>query len=295
MPFGACLRAAAMVFLLAGLQACGGGDHPSPPRSGPESAAVGHYKVGDPYRINGRWYHPSFDPAYDETGVASWYGDAFQGRPTANGEVFDKNRISAAHTTLPLPSIVEVVNLENGRRLQLRVNDRGPFVGDRLIDLSEAAARELGFRERGLARVRVRFLQLADATGTPPTPVMAVRATPGSRKSAREKEVVTASLASPAGVTPVAAAPGRAPAAPSASCGTGAHFVQVAALGDAGRATAISRDLAQLGAVRIEDLEAAQGRLYRLRLGPLPSRSEAFDMLARLYRLGYQEAYVVAC
>ena len=133
MPFGACLRAAAMVFLLAGLQACGGGDHPSPPRSGPESAAVGHYKVGDPYRINGRWYHPSFDPAYDETGVASWYGDAFQGRPTANGEVFDKNRISAAHTTLPLPSIVEVVNLENGRRLQLRVNDRGPFVGDRLI------------------------------------------------------------------------------------------------------------------------------------------------------------------
>ncbi len=143
---------------------------PDTPGSGP----LGVYKLGEPYRINGRLYVPEYDPTYDRVGIASWYGDAFHGRPTANGEIFDKDRISAAHPTLPLPSRVRVTNLDNGRSIELRVNDRGPFVDDRLIDLSQAAARELGFEEQGLARVRVQFLALDVARGTPPEPTVRV-------------------------------------------------------------------------------------------------------------------------
>ncbi|MCS6781361.1 MAG: septal ring lytic transglycosylase RlpA family protein [Geminicoccaceae bacterium] len=138
---------------------------PPEPSTSPSAGPVGVYKLGRPYTINGRTYVPEFDPSYDRVGIASWYGDAFHGKPTANGELFDKDRISAAHPTLPLPSRVRVTNLENGRTIELRVNDRGPFVGERLIDLSQAAARELGFEEEGLARVRVQFLALDEARG----------------------------------------------------------------------------------------------------------------------------------
>ena len=111
-----------------------------------------------PYQIRGRWYHPVDDPRYEEVGLASWYGAQFHGRPTATGERFDMNAMTAAHKTLPLPGLVEVTNLENGRTVVLRVNDRGPFVDARIIDLSRAAARELGLLERGVGRVRVRYL-----------------------------------------------------------------------------------------------------------------------------------------
>jgi rare lipoprotein A len=121
-------------------------------------AAAGTYKVGKPYRVGGVWYTPRVQPGYDEVGLASWYGAAHHGRPTANGERFDARALSAAHTTLPLSSRVEVTNLENGRRIVVRVNDRGPFVAGRIIDLSQAAARELGFEGLGITRVRVRFL-----------------------------------------------------------------------------------------------------------------------------------------
>lgn len=117
-----------------------------------------HYKVGKPYKINGQWYRPALAPDYDEVGIASWYGAQFHGRKTANGEIFDMNLLSAAHTTLPMPSMATVENLENGRQVTVRINDRGPFADNRLIDLSREAARQLGFEKQGLARVRVRYL-----------------------------------------------------------------------------------------------------------------------------------------
>ena len=104
-----------------------------------------HFKVGQPYQIDGHWYVPRFVTEYEATGIASWYGDSYHGRRTANGEIYDMYALTAAHPTLQPPSVVEVVNLENGRSLTLRVNDRGPFVDNRLIDLSLAAARESGF------------------------------------------------------------------------------------------------------------------------------------------------------
>lgn len=120
-----------------------------------------HAKVGSPYKVGGRTYVPRVDPTYDEIGIASWYGPNFHGKLTANGELFDENRLTAAHKTLPLPSLVRVTNLENGRTTIVRVNDRGPFSGDRIIDLSKRAAEVLGTRQQGLGRVRVEYLGAA--------------------------------------------------------------------------------------------------------------------------------------
>ncbi len=113
-------------------------------------------------------YYPAREDNYDQVGIGSWYGPNFHGRSTANGEVFDQNLMTAAHTTLPIPSIAEVTNLENGRSIIVRINDRGPFVDDRIIDLSRAAATELDYIGRGLAQVRVRYLGPAHAGDAPP-------------------------------------------------------------------------------------------------------------------------------
>jgi rare lipoprotein A len=128
-----------------------------------EDKAQGSYKVGDPYQINGVWYYPAEDYGYNETGIASFYGGEgqgvnFHGRNTANGEVYDMNALTAAHQTLPMPSLVRVTNLENGRSVVLRVNDRGPFVRGRIIDVSRRSAQLLGFESQGIARVRVEIL-----------------------------------------------------------------------------------------------------------------------------------------
>jgi len=125
--------------------------------STPEPAQIARGTM-KPYVVRGVRYVPREDPHYKEVGMASWYGPQHQGRRTADGEVFDMNEPSAAHRTLPLPSMVEVKNLDNGRTIKVRVNDRGPFNQDRIIDLSRAAAEELGFVGKGLARVRVRYL-----------------------------------------------------------------------------------------------------------------------------------------
>ena len=133
-----------------------------------------HQKIGAPYTIKGVTYVPREDPGYDRTGIASWYGPNFHGKLTANGELFDQHRLTAAHKTLPLPSLVRVTNTQNGRSAVLRVNDRGPFAGDRIIDLSRAAAERLGTRRAGLGEVRVEYLgpaPLGDAIvalGRPP-------------------------------------------------------------------------------------------------------------------------------
>ena len=125
----------------------------------------GMYKVGRPYKVAGRWYVPREVEHYDRDGIASWYGTAFHGRRTANGEIFDMHALTAGHPTLPLPSYAYVTNLDNGRTILVRVNDRGPYVKDRLIDLSRRSATELGYDGHGLARVRVRYAGPAPLDG----------------------------------------------------------------------------------------------------------------------------------
>ncbi|MEQ8604076.1 MAG: septal ring lytic transglycosylase RlpA family protein [Marivibrio sp.] len=125
----------------------------------PDAAGDGdYYKIGNAYQVKGVWYYPREDFDYVEEGVASWYGPNFHGKPTANGAVFDQWKVSAAHRTLPMPSIVRVTNLENGRSLKVKVNDRGPFARNRIIDLSRRAAQLLGFEQQGTALVRVELL-----------------------------------------------------------------------------------------------------------------------------------------
>ncbi|NQX79916.1 MAG: septal ring lytic transglycosylase RlpA family protein [Hyphomicrobiaceae bacterium] len=121
----------------------------------------GYYKLGKPYKINGKIYFPRHDKYYDRIGVASWYGGKHHGRQTANGEIYDENILSGAHPTLPLPSYVRVTNLENNLTVVVRINDRGPFVPGRIIDLSSRAARELKFITKGLAKVRVEYIRPA--------------------------------------------------------------------------------------------------------------------------------------
>lgn len=143
-------KVVALFAILTLLTACGENT-----REAPEPPAKG-VKIGKPYKIMGKWYTPEYDPSYEEEGIASWYGPGFHGRLTANGEEYDQEAISAAHPTLPLPSIVKVTNLENGREITVRVNDRGPFHEGRIIDLSLGAARLLGVD--GIAKVRVTYL-----------------------------------------------------------------------------------------------------------------------------------------
>lgn len=301
---------------------------PTTPEGG-GGPTVGVYKLGAPYRINGRLYVPEYDPNYDRVGIASWYGDDFHGKPTANGEIFDKDRISAAHPTLPLPSRVRVTNLENGRSIELRVNDRGPFVGDRLIDLSQAAAKELGFADRGLARVRVQFLALDEARGTPPEPTVRlarteptrgealrseparpepVRVEPARSAFARAEPPTTASpRTTVAPERPVVPATARhegpaagaarlasfAPEPGAARCPLGPHWVQVGAFTEEARWRAAVRTLAALEPPRTEPVLVNGRAALRVRLGPAEDRLEAQALAERARRLGFTDAVVL--
>jgi rare lipoprotein A len=125
----------------------------------------GVYKLGDPYLANGKWYVPVNDRAYDKVGEASWYGDFFHGRRTANGEVYDMNGLTAAHPTLPMPTYAAVTNLANNRTVVVRINDRGPYHEGRIIDLSRRAAELLGLHGHGTGTVRVRYFGEAPLNG----------------------------------------------------------------------------------------------------------------------------------
>ena len=125
----------------------------------------GRFHVGKPYQIAGNWYRPNVEPNYDRAGTASWYGPGFHGRLTANGEIYDMNALTAAHPTMPLPSYARVTNLDNDRSVIVRVNDRGPFAHNRLIDLSKRTAQMLGFIHSGTAKVRVEYIDKARLDG----------------------------------------------------------------------------------------------------------------------------------
>jgi rare lipoprotein A len=133
----------------------------------------GTYRVGKPYMVAGRVYVPEEDAGYREEGLASWYGDDFHGRLTANGEVFDMSSLTAAHPTLPMPSYARVTNMRNGKSLIVRVNDRGPYHGNRLIDVSNKAAELLEFKGNGVARVRVEYVGRAPLEGSDDRQLMA--------------------------------------------------------------------------------------------------------------------------
>ncbi|HTM74001.1 MAG TPA: septal ring lytic transglycosylase RlpA family protein [Pseudolabrys sp.] len=274
----------------------------------PSNAGV--YKVGAPYQIGDTWYYPSEQPGYDETGIASWYGPTFYGHATANGERFDAAALTAAHRTLPMPVNVRVTNLDNGRSLIVRVNDRGPFAKGRIIDLSERAATLLGYKAQGTARVRVTFVSRADLKGgappeneAPPEVASVVRSVPTDRVASSDLEPVPgAAIAPPVQAAQLPTPPVRSADLAAATQPTGivttvpvpavTHlYVQAGAFSSYSNALRLQTKLR--GAVQISTVVQNGQKLYRLRAGPFDELGDADQALARLSGLGSNDARIV--
>jgi rare lipoprotein A len=277
---------------------------PNPPeaagRRSPNAAAVtralGGYRVGKPYQIAGVWYVPAEQPDYDAVGTASWYGDAFHGRSTANGEVFDMTLASAAHATLPLPSIVEVTNLDNDRSIQVRVNDRGPFKPGRIIDLSREAADQLGFRSQGTAKVRVRYVGRAPLNPADPLPPAQDRVLLASAPRATVRgprpSIPEPSAAPPAIV--LASLDAAKPAAAATRAASPTFAVQAGAFANRGNAERAARTLGAIAPAEVRETSRDGSVLYRVLVGAWPGRDEAAGVLGAVADAGFPDARVVS-
>jgi rare lipoprotein A len=293
-----CGRSSVMIALLGVVLAgCASGS------GGGSGAGTGHYVVGPPYEENGVWYYPRVDYHYDRTGTASWYGADYNGKPTADGEIYDMNGLSAAHPTLPLPSIVEVMDLQNGRSLQLRVNDRGPFLDGRLIDVSRRAAQLLGFETQGTAPVRVRILKaesIAAAEEAMQNGGAAMAAEAPVTVAAPPPAAVTPPPAAASAVAQVVAAPRAAAEMPSSSptydvpaAPPGRLYIQAGAFAVRDNAERVEARIAGLGPVRVTTAAVGGNEWYRVRLGPIATHEEAEGMLGRVVGSGYPGARIV--
>ncbi len=287
------------------------------PFPGDTPKGTGTFKVGNPYVVFGKTYTPRETYNYTEKGIASWYGPNFHGKRTANGEIFDKNELTAAHKTLQLPSLIRVTNLENGRSLILRVNDRGPFSRNRILDCSERAAELLGFKVQGTARIKLEVLgnesrRIAesarngvDTSGTevalnrnhvpdyarPSFQNAAVREpTPLYQQPVYQPPVQTASV--PEGHVsggrfmpdPIVK---QFPVMPSRV------YVQAASFTDRGSAVQLSQRLGGISSSRIMEGVVNGQTYYRVRLGPLDSVDLADSVLSKVIDNGFNDALII--
>lgn len=269
----------------------------------PASPPGGTYKVGDPYFINGVRYTPKEDPNYVATGIASWYGHPFHGQRTANGDVYDMSAMTAAHQTLPMPSWVRVTNLENGRSVILTVNDRGPFVQGRIIDVSNRAAQLLGFAEKGTALTRV------EAVPSPSENMIATRGAvanpPAVTVAAAPRAIVAAQPLPPApGVALAPPLPAGAPARITTTAlppevtlvgvpPVNRIYIQAGAFSSYENANIVRQELASLGPTVIMQVDVNGRPLFRVRLGPLDSTARAEATLGLVVGRGHTEARIV--
>ena len=273
--------------------------------TGQRVEAEPRYKVGNPYEVKGVWYYPERNLNYDETGIASWYGDEFAGRLTANGEIFDPEIVSAAHKTLPMPSAVRVINLENGRSLVVRVNDRGPFVSGRIIDLSREAARLLGFKKQGIARVRVQILaeeslrlereakkgnfpQIGSQAAAPKpqtnaAAVPTVSLNSNAKKKTKTETVSAIDLLSSNRTTEVI----------ELNPIDTTIYIQVGAFGELGNAEVVRNRLRGLGKIEISSIDDEGKLIHRVRLGPFNDVIKADNTLNEVINSGYRGAKII--
>lgn len=265
--------------------------------NGPLPKGGGHYQVGEPYEVAGIWFYPQEDPAYDKMGVASWYGPQFHRRMTSNGEWFDMDYFSAAHPTLPLPSYAKVTSLETGKEIVVRVNDRGPFVADRIIDLSRKSAEALGFRRRGTAEVRVQYIGPAPLNdrgahlaamnrqlqrGTPLPQMIAAAGVPGEAGP---------QMASPGGEPTASFEAYRSLQAP-APVVSPEYFIQVGAFANLDNAERARFNLEGFGNVEVTPVNASMGTLYKVTLRP-PSPGVAGETLTLVRAAGHPDARLI--
>ena len=298
------------------LAGCATHPPPAPPPSPNQvrvTPAAGVYKIGNPYQEEGIWYYTREQPDYDETGVASWYGAQFHGQRTADGEIFDLNSISAAHRTLPMPVNVRVTNLDNGRSLVVRVNDRGPFARGRIIDVSERAADLLGFKLQGTARVRVTYVARANLPNGQPQPdetplaiATALPAVPTAKIDTGALNIVPGAPVAPpvqVGVLPAPLPPAPAPVVAEAEPNgvvtqvkvpAVTHlYIQAGAFGSIDNANRLKTRLSGAGTVFVSEIKRNGLKLYRVRMGPFDELSEADAALAALVKLGSNDAQIV--
>jgi peptidoglycan lytic transglycosylase len=268
------------------LAACGSAPH----YTTNSAKGTGRYMVGRPYEVRGIWYYPHANWSYDRAGIASWYGEAFQGRATSDGEIYNLNALTAAHKTLQLPCVVRVTNLENGRSITLRVNDRGPFAPGRIIDVSRRAAQLLGFERQGTARVRVQLvrdasIRVAEAAGMSGSPNVAVAAAaPPPPQPIRVAENRQLPL-------PAAGDDGQMEILPVRPTQI---YIQAGAFADQHNALRLRDRLRGLGSpVRITGAAVNGLSVYRVRLGPAASVDAADLLLERVVSDGVPQARIV--
>ena len=287
----------------------------------PKGKIVKKYKVGQPYQVSGIWHYPSEDFGYKKTGIASWYGPGFHGKRTANGEKYDMNALTAAHKTLPMPSIVKVTNLANKKTIKVRINDRGPFIEGRIIDLSKKAAELLEIDKLGTARVRVELIP--DDSMTLKT--MALDSS-GAFNKVKMPEIQTAPLASivTEEVKPLAEAyinnqepmnitrkfdPSQItrqlkplPETNNVPLQTTSiqqimkpgFYVQAGAFSEISNAKRLEAQISHLGSVFINVANIAGQTFHRVRLGPFVERSNAERLLDYIRNSGYSGARIFA-
>ncbi len=302
------------------LAACGTSTNTPTKSEVPPGNGKGFYKVGNPYQINGTWYYPAEDWNYNETGVASWYGEQFHGKYTANGEIFDLNEVTAAHRTLPMPSVVRVTNLDNGRSILVRVNDRGPYARSRIIDLSRHAAQLLGYEGQGTAKVRVQIMvpetiqvaSLAGRRGTDPSDTAAAASPPP--QAAPLTKVAAEALPPPPSTVAVAnqnVLPATAPVAASVQPGEAVAepklpqsirqvpvkptnlFVQAGSFADVDRAVRLKTALDKFGPANVTSVKVNGMTMYRVRVGPMPSVDQADALLEQVINTSPEAKIVV--
>lgn len=285
----------------------------------------GTFKIGNPYNIDGRTYVPREQYDLVETGIASWYGPGFDGKKTANGEVFDKREMTAAHRTLQMPSLVRVTNLDNGRSIIVRVNDRGPFKRNRVIDVSEKAAELLAFKGAGTAKVKLEVLQqeslriaqaakmgqstrgyevtMNDRPNAYPGDVLETVAYDTSSGSVSVQPVGREILTTPSDVgAPVATAlPGHIrngefypdPVVQERPVMKTGIYIQAGAFGAHDNASRLRDKLSAFGVATVKAADVRGQHFYRVRLGPVGSVAEADLLLNRVVGSGHKEAIIV--
>ena len=280
-------------------------------RDSAKSAVVAspHYKIGNPYTVGGIWYYPERDLTYDQTGIGSWYGDEFAGKLTANGEIFDPELVTAAHKTLPMPCVVRVTNLDNGKSLVVRVNDRGPFVAGRVIDLSREAARRIGYKDAGLARVRVQVLaeqslrleKLAkdgkfptlDGVSSNKMPEVKAAAKPTVNLTAKSNTGRSAYSSNNGQSALDLLSQSRVGEVMSVAPVTTQIWVQVGAFHSESSAKSVLAQVETLGNGDISPLLKAGQTLHRVRLGPVQTVSEADKLLNGVMNVGFSGARII--
>lgn len=247
----------------------------------------GTYKVGKPYKIKGTKYYPKEDYNYSEVGIASWYGSDFHNKKTANGEKYDMNTLTAAHRTLPLPSIVRVTNLENGRSLVLRVNDRGPYAKNRIIDISKRGAQLLGYQAQGTAKVRVDLL--AEESKALKAAMLGEKVEDIKIPTNKNQQIPAVANSK----TLVLYDASKTDKITNSRGADNHYFVQAGAFSQKNSAIGLKNKLSQFGNTNIAQANVSGNNFYRVRIGPFSFKEEAEVTLAKVVNFGISNASVV--